>query len=114
MTDKFCMHYFELPKLPNVVGKNDVLQLWLSLFKAETEEELADIQAYQRITVTPEFKEVARLRSLARHNEATALYYERLNAMEEFAKSMLADKEPIEKIIKHTKLTRKQIEELQS
>jgi len=33
------------------------------------------ISAYQRITVSPEFQELERERSLARHDEATALYY---------------------------------------
>jgi len=30
------------------------------------------INAYERITVTPEFQELERLRSLARHSEASA------------------------------------------
>ena len=79
------MHYFELPKLPEVVNTDDELKLWLALFKAETEEELQQIEAmgvpimeqainaYRHITATDEFKEVERLRSLARHNEAAAL-----------------------------------------
>ena len=32
------------------------------------------ISAYEKITVTPEFQEMERLRSRARHNEASALY----------------------------------------
>jgi predicted transposase/invertase (TIGR01784 family) len=68
------MHYFELPKLPKIVDENDILQLWLSLFKAETEEELSKIKAlgvdemeqaigaYQSIAVSPEYREAARLR----------------------------------------------------
>ena len=80
------LHFFELPKLPKApLNPNDKLLLWLSLFKAETEEELAQIKdlevpimeqainAYQKITVTPEFREKERLRSIARHNEASAL-----------------------------------------
>jgi uncharacterized membrane protein len=35
------------------------------------------IQAYQHVTVTPEFKEAERLRSKARHDEAQALKNER-------------------------------------
>jgi hypothetical protein len=35
------------------------------------------IRAYHNITVTPEFKEMERLRSLARHNEASALRHAR-------------------------------------
>jgi hypothetical protein len=68
------MHYFELPKLPEKITKENRLQLWLALFKAKTEEELKQIeeleveemgeaiQAYKHITVTPEFKETERFR----------------------------------------------------
>ena len=85
LTDKFRMHFFELPKLPNDVNKDNRLQLWLSLFKAKTEEELKRIesleveemeqaiQAYKHITVTPEFKEAERLRAKAHHAEASAI-----------------------------------------
>jgi predicted transposase/invertase (TIGR01784 family) len=85
LSDKFGLHFFELPKLPEVVSKDDKLKLWLSLFKAETEEELARIealeveemeqaiQAFRHTAVSPEFKEIERLRSKARHDEAMAL-----------------------------------------
>jgi len=33
------------------------------------------INAYEKVSVSPEFKELERLRSLTRHNEATAIYY---------------------------------------
>ena len=45
LTDKFSMHYFELPKLPVVESADDGLKLWLALFNAETEEDLAKIKA---------------------------------------------------------------------
>ena len=85
LTDRMSMHYFELPKLPETVNADDGLKLWLTLFKAETEEELKQIEAlgvpvmeqainaYRHITATEEFKEMERLRSRARHNEAAAL-----------------------------------------
>jgi predicted transposase/invertase (TIGR01784 family) len=85
LTDKMCMHFFELPKLPKSVSKDDGLKLWLTLFNAETEEELKQIEAlevpimtqaigaYRSLTATDEFKEIERLRSRARHNEASAL-----------------------------------------
>lgn len=85
LTDKFCMHYFELPKVPKKMSKDNRLQLWLSLFKAKTEEELKEIQsmeveemeqaiqAYKEVTVTPEFMEAERLRAKARHNELSAI-----------------------------------------
>jgi uncharacterized small protein (DUF1192 family) len=85
LTNKFCMHFFELPKIPKFVTKDDGLKLWLALFSAKTEEELKQIEAlevpvmtqaigaYRSVTATDEFKELERLRSRARHNEASAL-----------------------------------------
>jgi len=85
LSDKMSLHFFELRKLPESISANNMLLLWLALFKAETEEELASIEAmevpvmkeaikaYHRITVTPEFREMERLHSIARHNEAAAL-----------------------------------------
>ena len=89
LTDRQVLHYFELPKLPAIVNADDGLKLWLSLFKAETEEDLAKIEAlevsvmqeaigaYRHVAATDEFKEIERLRSLARHNEASALRHAR-------------------------------------
>ena len=85
LTDKKSLHYFELPKLPEIVNADDKLKLWLSLFKAETEEELSKIEAlevpvmgqaikaYRHVSATSEFKELERLRFLAKSNEASAL-----------------------------------------
>ncbi|MCL2054287.1 MAG: Rpn family recombination-promoting nuclease/putative transposase [Oscillospiraceae bacterium] len=125
LTDKFCLHYFELPKLPvENLSKTDRLSLWLALFKAKTEEDLKQIealeveemqeaiQAYKTVTVTPEFKEVARLRKLARHNEASALRNAKKNNSIEIAKNLLADGDSIEKVVRMTGLTRKEVEEL--
>ena len=68
-------HFFELPKLPADVSDGDMLLLWLSLFKAETEEELEKIKemevpvmsqainAYYTITASSEFREKERLRA---------------------------------------------------
>jgi predicted transposase/invertase (TIGR01784 family) len=89
LTDKMSLHYFELPKLPEVIDADDGLKLWLTLFNAETEEDLAKIEAlevlvmnetigaYRHVTATDEFKEIERLRSRARHNEASALGHAR-------------------------------------
>ena len=89
MTDRQVLHYFELPKLPEVVDADDGLKLWLALFNAETEEDLARIEAlevsvmqeaigaYRHVAATDEFREIERLRSLARHNEASALSHAR-------------------------------------
>jgi len=86
LSDKMSLHFFELKKLPTEqLNANNKLLLWLSLFKAETEEELAKIKAlevpvmeqainaYQKITIAPEFQEIERQRSIARHNEAAAI-----------------------------------------
>jgi predicted transposase/invertase (TIGR01784 family) len=90
LTDKQSLHYFELTKLPEAIDANDELQLWLALFKAETEEELKQIEdlevpvmqeaigAYRSITATSEFREMERLRSKARRDEAQALYHAEL------------------------------------
>ncbi len=83
------LHYFELPKLPEVISREDEQKLWLTLFRAETEEQLKQIEemevpimeeaikAYRHVTATDEFKEIERLRSRARHNEASAIGHAR-------------------------------------
>jgi hypothetical protein len=88
------MHYFELPKLPEADNADDELKLWLTLFKAETEEDLKQIEAlgvpimeqainaYRHITATDAFREMERLRSRARHNEAAALRHARTEGAE--------------------------------
>jgi predicted transposase/invertase (TIGR01784 family) len=85
LTDKCVIRIYELPKLPKVDDGSDELKLWLTLFKAETEEDLAKIEAmgvsvmqeaiaaYRQVSASDEFKEIERLRSRARHNEASAL-----------------------------------------
>ena len=74
-----------MPKLPGSVGADKGLELWLSLFKAKTEEELKRIEtlgvsvmkeavgAYRHVSTTKEFYELERIRSKARHDEAQAL-----------------------------------------
>jgi hypothetical protein len=84
------------------------LKLWLSLFKAETEEELKEIEAwevsvmqeaigaYRSITATPEFREKERLYAKARHDEAQALYHARQEGEKverEKWQSIVADKD---------------------
>jgi predicted transposase/invertase (TIGR01784 family) len=85
LTNKQCICYFELSKLPEVVAGDDELKLWLALFNAKTEEELNKLKniggeimaqavmAYRHVSASGEFKEMERLRVLARHNEASAL-----------------------------------------
>ncbi|MCL2185463.1 MAG: Rpn family recombination-promoting nuclease/putative transposase [Treponema sp.] len=124
LTDKMTLHFFELKKLPDDITDKDMLKLWLALFKANTQEELDKIKslkvsimeeainAYNTVTVSPEFKELERLRSMARHNEASALRFEREQTTIEIAKNALQMNLPIETISKLTGLTIKEIEEL--
>jgi len=100
LSDKFCLHFFELKKLPEVIEGNESKELWLSLFRAETEEDLAKIealgvsvmvemvQAYRHVAASDEFKEKERMRSKARHDEAQALYQ-----IEEHWKGVVAEKD---------------------
>ena len=103
-------------------------QLWLSLFKADTAEELEKIKAmevkemneaisaYQRITVSPEFRELERARSLARHDEATALYYAeqkgRTEEKLEVARKMKNAGRPLNEIAEFTGLPAASIERM--
>jgi uncharacterized protein YbjQ (UPF0145 family) len=89
------LQYYELPKLPMAVGADDALGLWLKLFDAETEEDLRRIEemgvpvmkqaigAYRSVTATEEFRALERMRSDARHNEASALANARREAADE-------------------------------
>ena len=89
LNDKLGLHFFELPKLPEVDGTEDELKLWLALFNAETEEDLAKLEglgvpvmaqaigAYRQVVVTDEFKQLERMREDARHHEASALGHAR-------------------------------------
>jgi len=132
MTDKLAFHFFELPKLPANVGEDDMLLLWLSLFKANTEEDLTKIKAlevptmnraidaYYTITASTEFQELERLRNKADHDEAQALYHaEQLGEQRgayrrnvEVAKSLLKIGLPLDQIAEVSGLTLADIKEL--
>jgi len=85
LTDRMALHFFELTKLPKTIKAEDNVQLWLKLFKANTEEDIKKIEAlevpimdqaitaYRSVTATDEFRTLERMRSDARHNEAAAL-----------------------------------------
>jgi len=128
LTDKKVLHFFELPKLPEVVDKNDLLLLWLALFKANTEEELKQIEAlevsemseaitaYHNVTASSEFRELERLRAKAQHDEAQALYNAERRAEKAkaitIAKSLLADGDSIDRVARVTGLTNAEVEGL--
>lgn len=134
LSDKMGFHFFELKKLPDDVSEKDALLLWLALFRAETEEDLEKIKrmgvptmdqainAYYTITASSEFREVERLREKARHDEAQALYHARnegrvegrqegiVERNIEIARSMVADGEPVSKIMRYTGLSLEEVE----
>ncbi len=118
LSDKMGFHFFELPKLPSDVGEDDMLLLWLSLFKAETEEELEKIKKMevpimsQAITASSEFREKERLRAKARHDEAQALHNARREEKFDIAKKMLDMDMTSDQITKVTGLTQAEIESL--
>ena len=132
LSDKMGFHFFELKKLPKDVTEDDRLLLWLSLFNANTEEDLEKIKAmevpemnqainaYYAITASSEFREIERLREKARHDEAQALYHAEQKGRSkgisernvEIARAMLANGEPIDKIMHYTDLSKEKIEEL--
>ena len=125
LSDKMGFHFFELKKLPNDIRGDDPLLLWLSLFKAETEEELEKIRelevpemeqainAYYTITASPEFREVERLREKARHDEAQALYHARQGEKFEIARKLINMGMPFDQISKATGLSSAEIGSLQ-
>jgi predicted transposase/invertase (TIGR01784 family) len=99
LTDRMSLHYFELPKIPKIDNADDELGLWLTLFKAKTEDDLKHIEvlggevmeqaisAYRHVTATDKFKETERLRLRARSNEASALRNARTEGMVEGAET---------------------------
>ena len=124
LLDKIGFHFFELPKLPSDMGEDDMLLLWLSLFKAESEEELEKIKemevpvmsqainAYYTITASSEFREKERLRAKARHDEAQALHNAERNAKIGIARNLLEMNMPHDQIAKATDLTLEEINNL--
>lgn len=124
LSDKMGFHFFELPKLPADVSEDNMLLLWLSLFRAETEEELEKIKemevpvmsqainAYYTITASSEFREKERLRAKARHDEAQALYNADRNAKIGIAQKLLQRNRPVDEIVEDTGLTYEEVEHL--
>lgn len=124
LSDKMGFHFFELPKLPAYVSEDNMLLLWLSLFRAETEEELEKIKemevpvmsqainAYYTITASSEFREKERLRAKARHDEAQALYNARKERDIEIAKKLLKRNRPVDEIMDDTGLTYEEVKDL--
>jgi len=108
LSDKMCFLFFELKKLPKEIDGDDMLLLWLSLFRADTEEELEIIDAlevpelsdaiatYRSVTASEEFQELERMREKARIDEALALgnaWREGKRESDEEWKVVVADKD---------------------
>ena len=97
LTDKLGFHFFELPKLPTIQNLDTSSQrnLWLSLFNAQTEEELTQLEqeggplmseavtAYRTVTATPEFKQLEWMRQKTKLDEQNALSVARKAGKEE-------------------------------
>jgi predicted transposase/invertase (TIGR01784 family) len=106
LTDKMSLHYFELCKLPQLISSENGMELWLALFNANTEEELKKIDAleipvmkqaigaYRNVAATPEFRELERLRSKARHDEAQALRKAQIEERKRW-QNVVADKDAL-------------------
>jgi predicted transposase/invertase (TIGR01784 family) len=113
LTDRLALHYFELPKLPEVADPGDELKLWLALFKANTEEELQNlvsvggkimvqaVEAFRHVSASDELKELERMRDRARRNEASELYVQKT----EIAKNLIANGVGVDTVAKSTGLT---------
>ena len=125
LTDKMCIHYFELPKIPENVNRDDELLLWLSLFRSETEEDILKIQkmgvpimeqvieAYRDVSTSDELRELERMRERARYNEMSALAYKERETSIAIARSLKADGFDINAIAKATKLAVDEIMKLE-
>ena len=129
LSDKMGFHFFELKKLPKNVAEDNPLLLWLSLFNANTEEDLEKIKkmevptmnqainAYYAITASSEFREIERLREKARHDEAQALHHAKQEGIQEgasvrnieIARTALQMNMVLDDIMKLTGLTREEI-----
>lgn len=119
-------HFFELKKLPDDFSEKDALLLWLTLFKAETKEDLEKlkkmevpmmnqaINAYYTITASSEFREIERLREKARHDEAQALYHAKRERDIEIARNLLKINLPLEQIAVATGLTSEEVNRLRN
>ncbi len=117
-TDTWEIHTLELTKLPDA-SDGTSLWNWLKFLDAETEDELAMVAER-----SPQVKKaVVRLMELSADERARMLYEARekeqrdnrareKGAIESVAKNMLANGEPIKKILRYTGLTHEDVEGL--
>ena len=128
LTDKFELDFYELRKLPDIIDKSDMMQVWLKLIGARTEEDVLAVErlevremaqavsAYRQITGSQEYQELERMRDKARHDEAQALgnarRQERDATLKETAKRLLTLGIPADTISIATELSCEEIENL--
>ena len=70
------------------------------------------ISAYRHVSATDEFKEIERLRSRARHNEAAALRNARTDERFVIARNALKKDMSVDDVVDITGLTRAEVENL--
>ena len=70
------------------------------------------ITAYYKVTASPEFREVERMREKARRDEAQALHHAKLERTHEIVRNALGMGMAIADIAKLTGLSKQEIEEL--
>ena len=102
LTDKLCLHFFELKKLNGLDDVNPISErdLWLAFFKAKTEEEidkLAEsggdvmsqaVEAYRTATADAKFKALQLSRDMAAHDAVQALNNARRKEREVWEKEL--------------------------
>jgi len=95
LTDRMSLQYYELPKFKKKLNPDDELNLWLSLFKAETTEDLEAIkntgvimlqeavETYHKVQTTEQFEALQRARHFAEMNTQSALSHARKEGIQE-------------------------------
>ena len=104
LSDKMGFHFYELPKLPDDVNQGNMPLLWLSLFKADTEEELEKIKGM----------EVPVMSQALYHARCEARREATIERNIEIAQNMIAENEPDEKILRYTGLSQNDIDGLRA
>jgi len=119
LTDKMSLHYFELPKLPEItaISADDEIALWLSAINAETEEQLSTIKAkggkimeqlvdaYHSVAESNELREIMRLHERALLDGASEVAFAERKALRTVAAKMKANGYSIAEIADMTGLS---------
>ena len=100
-------------KYPDLLRKLDTEEDLKRLEALEVPDMSQAISAYRHVSATDEFKEIERLRSRARHNEAAALRNARGEERFAIARNALRKNMSIDDIVDITGLTRAEVEGLQ-